>query len=100
MASRLVTASSFLLAIPFLAALCSSFSTDYLSDRRILVLLDDLALKSSHSLFFNSLRTRGFDLDYRLSDDRNLALQRYGQYTYDALIIFAPYTESTFNSFD
>ncbi|KAM7479281.1 hypothetical protein LguiA_027494 [Lonicera macranthoides] len=93
MASRLVTVS-FLLAIPFLTALCSSFSTDYPSDRRILVLLDDLALKSSHSFFFNSLHTRGFDLDYRLADDRNLALQRYGRYSYDALIVFAPYTGS------
>ncbi|ONK74893.1 uncharacterized protein A4U43_C03F11200 [Asparagus officinalis] len=80
-----------LVALLFLLPLLSSsFNIDSPTDRRILVLVDDLALQSSHSIFFNSLRSGGFDLDFKLADDPKLALQRYGQYLYDALILFAP----------
>ncbi|XWS39833.1 hypothetical protein CRYUN_Cryun18bG0088400 [Craigia yunnanensis] len=80
-----VTSISILL--PFL---CNSFSPETPTDRRVLVLLDDFAIKSSHSLYFNSLKSRGFDLDFKLADDPKIALQRYGQYLYDALILFCP----------
>lgn len=60
--------------------------------RRLLVLLDDLAVRSSHSAFFGSLQARGFDLDFRLADDPKLSLYRYGQYLYDGLVLFAPST--------
>lgn len=60
--------------------------------RRLLVLLDDLAVRSSHSAFFGSLQSRGFDLDFRLADDPKLSLHRYGQYLYDGLVLFAPST--------
>ncbi|KAL9353618.1 hypothetical protein Peur_056298 [Populus x canadensis] len=49
----------------------------------MLVLLNDLSLKSSHPIFFNSLKSRGFDLDFKLAGDPKLTLQRYGQYLYD-----------------
>lgn len=87
----------FLVLIPIL---CSSFSPEKPSDRRILVLLDDFALKSSHSLFFNSLQSRGFDLDFKLADDPKIALQRYGQYLYDALVLFSPTIERFGGSID
>jgi len=77
-----------------LPVLSLSFSPDSPSDRRLLVLLDDLSLKSSLSIFFNSLKSRGFDLDFKLADDPKLALQRYGQYLYDGLILFSPSIES------
>ena len=35
---------------------------------------------------------RGYTLDIRLSKDSGLALQKYGDYLYDAAIIFAPKT--------
>jgi oligosaccharyltransferase complex subunit beta len=60
--------------------------------RRVLVLVDDLAVRSSHSAFFASLQGRGFDLDFRLADDPKLSLHRYGQYLYDGLVLFAPST--------
>ncbi|ONM20681.1 Dolichyl-diphosphooligosaccharide--protein glycosyltransferase 48 kDa subunit [Zea mays] len=60
--------------------------------RRLLVLLDDLAVRSSHSAFFGSLQARGFDLEFRLADDPKLSLHRYGQYLYDGLVLFAPST--------
>lgn len=75
------------LTLPFLT---HSFSPDHPTDRRVLVLLDDLAIKSSHSLFFKTLQSRGFELDFKLADDPKISLQRYGQYTYDALILFSP----------
>ncbi|KAF5738175.1 Dolichyl-diphosphooligosaccharide-protein glycosyltransferase [Tripterygium wilfordii] len=70
-----------------------SFSPDSPTDRGVLVLLDDFSVKSSHSIFFSSLKSRGFVLDFKLSDDPKLSLQRYGQYLYDALILFSPSTE-------
>ncbi|XXG49382.1 hypothetical protein AAC387_Pa02g3584 [Persea americana] len=83
----LFRASILLFLLPFL---CSSFSSENPTDRRILVLLDDLAIRSSHSIFFNSLKSRGFDLDFKLAEDPKLSLKRYGQYLYDGLILFSP----------
>ncbi|OMO63425.1 Dolichyl-diphosphooligosaccharide--protein glycosyltransferase subunit WBP1 [Corchorus olitorius] len=83
--------------LPFL---CNSFSPETPTDRRVLVLLDDFAIKSSHSLYFNSLKSRGFELDFKLADDPNIALQRYGQYLYDALILFCPSVERFGGSVD
>lgn len=36
------------------------------------------------------LADRGYELDFKLADDASLALQKYGEYLYDALIFFAP----------
>uniref|UniRef100_A0A7N0T4N4 Dolichyl-diphosphooligosaccharide--protein glycosyltransferase 48 kDa subunit n=1 Tax=Kalanchoe fedtschenkoi TaxID=63787 RepID=A0A7N0T4N4_KALFE len=97
MASRLV----FVVALIALSAIsCTSFSTENPTDRRILVLLDDFAVKSSHSLYFKSLQSRGFQLEFRLADDPKIALQRYGEYLYDGLVIFAPATERFGGSVD
>lgn len=79
--------------ISFLPLLCNSFSPENPTDRRILVLLDDVGIKSSHSLYFKSLQNHGFELDFKLADDPKIALQRYGQYLYDALILFCPTIE-------
>ncbi|KAL2905614.1 Dolichyl-diphosphooligosaccharide--protein glycosyltransferase 48 kDa subunit [Bienertia sinuspersici] len=77
-----------------LLSLSTSFDPENPSVRRILVILDDASLKSSHSIFFNSLQSRGYNLDFKLSDDRNIALQRYGRYLYDSLILFSPSADS------
>ncbi|KAL3702205.1 hypothetical protein R1sor_020227 [Riccia sorocarpa] len=82
-----------LLLVVLLPALVAAFSEDNPTDQRVLVLLEDLALKSSHSIFFKSLSSRGYELDFKLADDTKLALQRYGEYLYDALILFAPSVE-------
>jgi oligosaccharyltransferase complex subunit beta len=83
-----------ILLVTLVLILSLSFSTYSPTDRRLLVLLDDLPLKSSHSIFFNSLKSHGFDLDFKLADDPKLSLQRYGQYLYDELILFFPSIES------
>ncbi|MGL7671723.1 hypothetical protein, partial [Salmonella sp. NW850] len=64
------------------------------------MLVDDLAIKSSHSIFFKTLTDRGFDLDFKLAHDPKLALQRYGQYLYDGLILFAPSVDNLGGSLD
>ncbi|GKV26564.1 hypothetical protein SLEP1_g35845 [Rubroshorea leprosula] len=90
----------FVALISILPFLCNSFSPESPTDRRVLVLLDDFAIKSSHSLFFKSLKSRGFNLDFKLADDPKIALQRYGQYLYDALILFCPTIERFGGSVD
>jgi oligosaccharyltransferase complex subunit beta len=66
--------------------------------RKLLVLVDDLAVRSSHSAFFGSLQARGLDLEFRLADDPKLSLHRYGQYLYDGLVLFAPSTPRNYSA--
>ncbi|BBH07877.1 dolichyl-diphosphooligosaccharide-protein glycosyltransferase 48kDa subunit family protein [Prunus dulcis] len=82
--------SVFVTLISLLPLLCHSFSPEAPTNRRLLVLLDDLSFQSSHSIFFHSLISRGFDLDFKLADDPTLSLQRYNQYLYDGLVLFSP----------
>lgn len=64
-----------------------------IAEKETLVLLDNLAIRETHSTFFKSLTDRGFTLTYRSADDSNLVLAKYGQYLYKNLIIFAPSVE-------
>ncbi|XP_004535090.1 dolichyl-diphosphooligosaccharide--protein glycosyltransferase 48 kDa subunit [Ceratitis capitata] len=63
------------------------------TDANTLVLLDNLAIRETHSIFFKSLQDRGFKLVYKLADDSGLVLSRYGEYLYKNVIIFAPSVE-------
>ncbi|KAK0178673.1 hypothetical protein PV327_007543 [Microctonus hyperodae] len=58
-----------------------------------LVLLDNLAIKETHSIFFKWLRDRDYALTFKLADDANLVLSKYGEFLYKHLIIFAPSVE-------
>ncbi|XP_047349278.1 dolichyl-diphosphooligosaccharide--protein glycosyltransferase 48 kDa subunit [Vespa velutina] len=58
-----------------------------------LVLLDNLAIKETHSIFFRTLQDGGYSLIFKLADDANLQLSKYGEYLYQHLIIFAPSIE-------
>ncbi|KAG7269539.1 hypothetical protein CRUP_025263 [Coryphaenoides rupestris] len=62
-------------------------------DGRTLVLLDNMNIRDTHSLFFRSLADRGFDLSFKTADDPSLSLIKYGQFLYEHLIIFAPSVE-------
>ncbi|XP_027377361.1 dolichyl-diphosphooligosaccharide--protein glycosyltransferase 48 kDa subunit [Bos indicus x Bos taurus] len=63
------------------------------SGPRTLVLLDNLNLRETHSLFFRSLKDRGFVLTFKTADDPSLSLIKYGEFLYDNLIIFSPSVE-------
>ena len=60
---------------------------------RVLVLLDNLAIRESHSMFFKSLTDMGFTLTYKSADDSSITLKKYGSFLYDHLVIFSPTVE-------
>jgi len=55
-----------------------------------LVLLDDSDYKNTHSIFFRSLQDRGHQLTFKHVYDEDNTLDKYGEYLYDNLILFAP----------
>ena len=61
--------------------------------KKTLVLLENLYIRDTHSIFFDDLKARGYQLTFKLADDPNLALSKYGEYLYDHLVIFAPSVE-------
>lgn len=61
--------------------------------KKTLVLLENVSMKETHSVFFGDLKSRGYQLIFKMADDSNLALSKYGEYLYDSLIIFAPSVE-------
>uniref|UniRef100_A0A224XCL9 Dolichyl-diphosphooligosaccharide--protein glycosyltransferase 48 kDa subunit n=1 Tax=Panstrongylus lignarius TaxID=156445 RepID=A0A224XCL9_9HEMI len=69
------------------------YLTNVTGENETLVLLDNLAIKETHSMFFRSLKERGYSLTFKLADDANLVLSKYGEFLYDHLIIFAPSVE-------
>ncbi|XP_015509154.1 dolichyl-diphosphooligosaccharide--protein glycosyltransferase 48 kDa subunit [Neodiprion lecontei] len=75
----------------FLGFLCFLASAN--AGGETLVLLDNLAIRETHSMFFKSLQERGYTLTFKLADDANLVLSKYGEYLYSHLIIFAPSVE-------
>ena len=61
---------------------------------KILVLLDNLNVKESHSIFFKHLQEElGLDVTYKVADDPSIILKKYGSFLYDHLIIFSPTVE-------
>lgn len=78
-------------ALLLLAALV--LSPGALAGPRTLVLLENINLRETHSLFFRSLSDRGFDLSFKTADDPSLSLIKYGEFLYDNLIIFSPSVE-------
>eukprot|EP01114_Cavostelium_apophysatum_P017986 TRINITY_DN5466_c0_g1_i2.p1 TRINITY_DN5466_c0_g1~~TRINITY_DN5466_c0_g1_i2.p1 ORF type:complete len:432 (-),score=105.23 TRINITY_DN5466_c0_g1_i2:46-1341(-) len=73
------------------AILClSAIAQQESAGKRILAVLENSGIKSSHSIFFAYLQERGFTIDFVGSSDRNIKFQKYGEYLYDHLILFAP----------
>jgi len=70
-----------------------SLSASSHSQKRTLVLLDNLQIKSTHSIFFRALEEKGHSLHFYEGTNPNLQLSKYGDYIYDSLIIFAPQLE-------
>ncbi|CAF1307758.1 unnamed protein product [Rotaria magnacalcarata] len=76
----------------FASVWSSSLNVDG-SSKRLLVLLDNLGLRESHSFYFKQLKDRGFDITFKTSDDSSLQIVKYGEYLYDHVIVFAPSTK-------
>merc|ERR1719187_514016 len=82
----------------FLAVLCL-FSSVH-AGGKTLVLVDNWAIRETHSILFKSLRERGFDLTVRTADDPTLSLMKYGEFIYEHLVIFSPSVEEFGGSVD
>ena len=84
---------SFSRSVFLLLALLSVSQCKSTLPKKTLVLLENLYMKDTHSIFFEDLKSRGCQLTFKLADDPNLALSKFGEYLYDHLIIFAPSVE-------
>lgn len=84
----------------FVTALLTLASQVRHSECSTLVLIDNAGIKETHSIFFDSLKEKGFELTFKLADDPGLALTKYGEYLYENLIIFAPSIEEFGGSID
>jgi oligosaccharyltransferase complex subunit beta len=60
---------------------------------RVLVLLDNLSIKESHSIFFKNLQELGLDITFKVADDPSIILKKYGSFLFDHLVIFSPTVE-------
>merc|ERR1712241_124361 len=77
-----------------LALICCSLSAiSCLENPKVLVLLDNLAIKESHSTFFKILSDQGFSLTYKTADDPSIVLKKYGAFLFDHVVLFAPSVE-------
>ncbi|OMJ92802.1 hypothetical protein SteCoe_4342 [Stentor coeruleus] len=56
----------------------------------ILVLMDHTDIKESHSLFFDSIISRGHKIIYKLPDSQGLRLEKFDDYLYSTVILMCP----------
>ena len=82
-----------LLLFAAVAAVAASSASGEDGGKRVLALLDNLAIKETHSIFFKSLTDRGFTVTYKVADDPSIVLKKYGSYLYDHLVLFSPSVE-------
>ncbi|VDD81948.1 unnamed protein product [Mesocestoides corti] len=61
-------------------------------DKNVLVLIENIVIRDSHSQFFKSLTDRNYQLTFKYADDSTLNLKQFGEYAYQHIIIFAPTT--------
>lgn len=83
-----------ILALSCLAmAFCEGAKEPVAEGKRVLALLDNMAIKETHSIFFKSLIDAGFGITFKLADDPSIVLKKYGEFIYDHLILFSPSVE-------
>jgi len=75
------------------AVLVAAFLGLASADSRVLVLLENLTVKETHSIYFKTLAAAGYELTFKVADDAALSLKKYGEYLYDHLVVFAPTVE-------
>ncbi|KAI3383652.1 hypothetical protein SNEBB_009240 [Seison nebaliae] len=61
--------------------------------KRLLVLVDTMTIRETHSIILDGLRDEGFDVHVQTVDDERLQLLRYGEYLYDHILLLAPSVE-------
>jgi len=63
------------------------------ANKNTLVLIDNLAIKETHSVFFKKLQDSGYQLTFKMADEGTLSLKKYGVWVYQNLVLFAPGTD-------
>ncbi|CAB3985137.1 Dolichyl-diphosphooligosaccharide--glycosyltransferase 48 kDa subunit [Paramuricea clavata] len=79
------------LAVLLLLALCSANVVH--GAGKVLVLVDNINVQDTHSIFLNSLKEKGFELTIKPADDASLSLSKYGEFLYDHLLLLSPSVE-------
>lgn len=59
----------------------------------ILVVLDSWDVKDTHSSFLAWLTAQGHSLVYRMADSPHLKLEKYGEFSYDHILLAAASVE-------
>ncbi len=72
---------------------CMVVTSSAVENPRVLALLDNLAIKETHSMFFKSLEDMGFSVTFKVADDPSISLKKYGAFLYDHLVLFSPTVE-------
>lgn len=64
----------------------------------MLVLVEDLSIASTHSLYFQRLSDAGYSLDIKAADDKSLRLKDWDAWSYEKLIVFASNIQGTISA--
>lgn len=72
-----------------LVVLCTTIKAQ-VEKNRVLVVSDEASIKHTHSIFFRSLRERGYDIKFVQAEAAAIPLRKYGDQVYDHVILFAP----------
>lgn len=59
----------------------------------VLVVLDSWDFKDTHSAFLNWLTAQGHSLVYRMADSQHLKLEKYGEFSYEHIVLAASSAE-------
>lgn len=90
-------ASNNLFFLLCIALVCTNIYADEgeATGKRVIVLIENQEIQTTHSIFFKSLEERGYTLKFASPNDRNARLRKFGEWLYDNVIIFAPSLEET-----
>jgi len=58
--------------------------------KKTLVLLDDYHNVETNSVFWNQITQMGYEIIFKMVNDKEIELTNYGEYIYENIIFFAP----------
>jgi len=77
-----------ILVLVNLAAFCGGAQA-----AKVLALLENLALKETHSMYFKRLTDAGQEVSFKVAEDPSIEIKKDGKNLYDHLVIFSPTVE-------
>jgi len=78
----------FAILVVCLAIFCGGAQT-----AKVLALLEKLAVKETHSMYFKQLADAGLEVTYKVADDPSIMVKKDDKHLYDHLVIFSPTVE-------